>query len=61
MPKKPSKKDEEEKAKIGEFLKELDVLQQKYDKAIAVYIEYTESGIVPKFKIVPYPKENAKA
>ncbi len=67
LPKKPNKEQMvklEEQAKFEEdskaFIQELDALQKKHDRAIATVLEITENGVMPKFKIVPYPKEQPK-
>lgn len=48
----------EEDSKV--FLQELDILQKKHDRVIGAILEYSENGIKPVFRIVPYPKEEAK-
>jgi hypothetical protein len=42
----------------AEFLREFELLQQKYDKALGCYLKFSEAGITPGFRIIPYPKES---
>lgn len=64
LKKKPSKAEIENEAKLEEerklFIQEIDEVQKKHNKALAVIFQYTESGITPAFKVVPYPTEQAK-